>query len=117
MSTTVQRRRISLTLSVLSSLEVILLLANRASPIFMFVGLITVSIVPGWLMVGSLTRMSASLRIALTVTLSWAVMLLAAQICITVHLWYPRFVLVAIMSFCTLLLVRRRRSRYSDKYA
>jgi hypothetical protein len=52
-------------------------------------GLVLGVVIPGWSVVGLLKLNNAALEFALTVAASLAMVMVAAQILITVHLWHP----------------------------
>ena len=96
--------------------ESLLLAINNHSTVIYVVGLLSVSIVPGWSLVSPISNLSLPLRLALGTSLSWASLLLVAQVTLSSHLWNPRITVTLVMlASSTVLGVRdplvRRRSR------
>jgi NAD/NADP transhydrogenase beta subunit len=92
---------------VLGLLEVILLASDNHSVVIYYVGLLSVSVVPGWALVSPVRHLDPPLRWALVLALSWASLLLVAQVALTLHHWHPRLLVALVMLLSSGVLVVR----------
>ena len=75
--------------------------AGVHGPTRFITGLVVALILPGWSLVGPLRLRRPELEVGLTVATSLAVILVLAQVLVTVRLWHP---FAAEMVLCTLCL-------------
>jgi hypothetical protein len=82
-------------------------------PLRYVLGLILGIIIPGWSIVGLIKLRNAALELSLTIATSLALVMVAAQILITVHLWHPIVLeeLTCLVCLPSLLRQSRRRRR------
>ncbi|NNN03941.1 MAG: hypothetical protein HKL87_08110 [Acidimicrobiaceae bacterium] len=88
-------------------LEVILLASDNHSVVIYYVGLLSVSVVPGWALVSPVRHLDPPLRWALVLTMSWASLLVVAQVALTLHHWHPRLLVALVMLLSSGALVAR----------
>ena len=82
------RLRVSVALATVSLAIVALGLAQVHGPVRFVVGLTFGLLVPGWAVVGWMRLAQPALELGLTVAASLTILMLSAQILITVHLWH-----------------------------
>ncbi|NNN00651.1 MAG: hypothetical protein HKL86_02315 [Acidimicrobiaceae bacterium] len=96
----------------LMGLDVVLLVFSSlgvTGPLRLLLGLSFGLIVPGWSFVGFLELDSASLEFALSVASSLAILMVIAQIAITLHVWHLLAIQVIVELACLPLLAWRSR--------
>lgn len=79
----------SVTLLIVDLVVLTLTVADIHGPVRYVLGLVFGLIVPGWSVVGLLTLTDLGLEIGLTLSVSLALLMLAAQIMVTIHAWHP----------------------------
>lgn len=83
----------------------------------LILGLVLVCCIPGWAIVGPFHLENPALEIGLTVAASWSVLMLVAQVLMTIHAWHLASLEIATAVACLPSLVlqthlfRRSRSR------
>jgi hypothetical protein len=82
------RQYMSLALLLVDLLALGMTLGDLHGPIRFVSGLILGAVIPGWSVVGLLRLSHAALEIALSVTVSFTLLMIAAQIILTVHAWH-----------------------------
>jgi len=82
------RAYVSQFLIVLDIVVFIMAMADVHGPVRLFLGLIFGIIVPGWSIVGFLRLESAALEFGLTIAVSLSLLMIAAQVLITLSLWH-----------------------------
>jgi hypothetical protein len=87
--TPISRSYVSRALAVVDVVTLVMAMANVHGPARFFVGLIFGVVIPGWSVVGLLKLKNAALEIGLTLATSLSLIMILAQIMITVHLWHP----------------------------
>ncbi len=83
------RGRVSMSLVIADVFIFIMTIAGFHGPVRFVFGLILGLIIPGWAVVGFLKLNNAALELSLTLATSLSLVMVAAQIMITVHLWHP----------------------------
>jgi hypothetical protein len=82
------RAAVSLVLLVVDLCALVLSVGNVHGPVRFVAGLILGLAVPGWSIVGFLRLASPGMEVALSVATSLALLLVAAQVLISVHEWH-----------------------------
>ncbi|MGB7104737.1 MAG: hypothetical protein WBD82_09090 [Acidimicrobiales bacterium] len=80
-------------------------------PLRYVLGLILGIVIPGWSIVGLIKLRNAALELSLTIATSLALVMVAAQILITVHLWHPIVLEEFTCLVCLPSLLRQSRRR------
>jgi hypothetical protein len=83
------RGMISQTLVLVDVVTFVLTMANVHGPVRYVLGLILGVVIPGWSVVGLINLKNAALELSLTIASSLAMVMIAAQLLITFHLWHP----------------------------
>jgi O-antigen/teichoic acid export membrane protein len=84
----VTRRSVSMSLVVIDVAVLALTLAHVQGPARFVFGLVLGAVIPGWSVVGLFRLAHPALEVSLTVAVSFVLLMLAAQVLITVHEWH-----------------------------
>jgi uncharacterized membrane protein len=84
----VTRRTISMALVAVDVTVLILTLSHVHGPLRLVVGLILGAFIPGWSLIGPFKLADAALEVSLSVAMSLALLMLTAQVLMTVHEWH-----------------------------
>jgi hypothetical protein len=82
------RNIVSMTLLVADLVVLGMTIGDFHGPVRLVLGLVLGAVIPGWSVVGLLRLRNAALEAALTVAVSFALLMVAAQILLTVHAWH-----------------------------
>ena len=106
------RARVSLVLTALDVVAFALALSGTGGPVRFAVGVAFGLLVPGWSLVGFVRLRSLPLELGLTLAASLALVMVLAQLMMTVHLWDPSGLMVWLSAACVVpLTALRRRDR------
>ncbi len=83
------RALVSVALLIADLVILTLTVADVHGPLRYVLGLVLGLVIPGWSVVGLLSLADVALEIGLTLSVSVALVMVAAQIMVTVHAWHP----------------------------
>ncbi|HEV3266851.1 MAG TPA: hypothetical protein VGZ68_00435 [Acidimicrobiales bacterium] len=83
------RETLSTLLAIVDVMTLALTLANIHGPVRFVFGLVLGIVIPGWSVVGLVKLKNAALEIGLTMAASLSLVMIAAQLMITMKLWHP----------------------------
>jgi len=83
------RALISGMLLTVNAVALIMTVGNLHGPLRFLLGLVVGLVVPGWSLVGLLGLQDAALEVGLTLAVSLASLMVAAQLLMTLHVWHP----------------------------
>lgn len=109
------RRRLSTVLLALSVVVLVLTVVGVDGPIRFVLGLVFGLTVPGWSIVGFLDLKSPPLEMGLSVAVSLAIIMVAAQLMMTWNLWHPVTLEEVMCVTCGLSLAFQARERRSPR--
>jgi len=101
------RAVVSLILLIIDVSVLVMTMAGEHGPLRFVLGLVFGVVVPGWSIVGLLRLDNAALEIGLSVAVSLALLLVVAQILMTVHLWHLGALEMVMCLACIPSLVRQ----------
>ena len=106
------RRVVSLVLSVVDVVALVMTVANGHGPVRFVLGLVVGVVIPGWCVIGWLRLPDPFLEASLSIALSLALIMLSAQMMMTVHWWHLAGfeILLCAVSLPVLVWLARRRS-------
>jgi O-antigen/teichoic acid export membrane protein len=84
----VTRRTVSMALVAVDVTMLILTLAHIHGPARLVLGLILGAFIPGWSLIGPFKLANPALEVSLAVAMSFVILMLTAQVLITVHEWH-----------------------------
>lgn len=82
------RRSVSLLLAVFDLILMVLTMVNVHGPVRFALGLILGMVIPGWCIIGWMKLTEPFLEASMTVGVSLALIMLSAQLMLTVHWWH-----------------------------
>jgi len=107
------RRTLSLVLVVVDLVLLMMTFAHVTGPARLVLGLVLGAFIPGWSIVGLLKLGHAALEVSLAVAMSFVLLMLSAQVLITVHQWHLQGFEEVVCLLCLPSLVWQSRRRKS----
>jgi hypothetical protein len=106
------RRTLSMALVVVDVAVFVLAITHVHGPARLVLGLVLGMFIPGWSVVGLLKLGHAALEVSLAVAMSFVLLMLAAQVLMTVHQWHLQGLeeVVCVLCLPSLLWQSRRRT-------
>jgi len=107
------RRMLSLVLVVVDLVLLMMVFAHVSGPARLALGLVLGAFIPGWSIVGPLRLRHMALEVSLAVAMSFVLLMLSAQVLMTVHLWHLQGFEEVVCLLCLPSLVWQSRRRKS----
>lgn len=105
------RRVVSLLLSVVDVVVLVMTIAGSHGPVRFALGLVVGVVIPGWCVIGWLRLGDPFLEASLSIALSLALVMLCAQMMMTVHWWHLAGFEILLCAVSLPVLVWRARGR------